>query len=89
MVVIRLLFRFLRGSFYLSLHRPRHGRVGADRDGLLPLRPHTIPESHRYAIEFELFLALALMEAFRLTLRSSNFDHPDVRHGNPRAWCSW
>jgi len=32
----------------------------------------TIPESRRYAIEFELFLALALVEAVRLAMRSSN-----------------
>jgi hypothetical protein len=32
----------------------------------------TIPESRRYAIEFEFFLALALVEGLRLTLNSSN-----------------
>ena len=32
----------------------------------------TIPESRRYAIEFEFFLALALVESLRLTLHSSN-----------------
>src|ERR1022692_5084682 len=32
----------------------------------------TIPESRRYAIEFELFLALALVEAVRLAMRNSN-----------------
>jgi hypothetical protein len=31
-----------------------------------------IPESRRYAIEFELFLALALFEGFRLAMRSPN-----------------
>jgi len=32
----------------------------------------TIPESRRYAIEFEFFLALASLEGLRLTLRSPN-----------------
>ena len=32
----------------------------------------TIPESRRYAIEFEFFVALALVEALRLALRSTN-----------------
>jgi hypothetical protein len=32
----------------------------------------TIPESRRYAIEFELFLALALVESFRLGMQNAN-----------------
>jgi len=38
----------------------------------------TIPESRRYAIEFELFLALALVEAIRL----------GVRHAIPPCACA-
>lgn len=71
-LAIRLLFRWLRGSFFFCF-----ATLGAFAFGWVATvfylsNLDTIPESHRYAIEFELFLALALMEAFRLSMRSSN-----------------
>lgn len=71
-VLIRLLFRFLRGSFYFCLVT-----LGAFVFGWISTVYYlhgidTIPESRRYAIEFELFLILALVEAIRLGLRNSN-----------------
>ena len=71
-LLIRLLFRWLHGSFYLCL-----ATLGAFVFGWIATVFYlygvdTIPESRRYAIEFEFFLALALAEAFRLTLQNSN-----------------
>jgi hypothetical protein len=71
-IVIRLLFRWQKGSFYLCF-----ATLGAFVFGWISTAWYvygidTVPESRRYAIEFELFLALALFEAFRLALRSPN-----------------
>jgi hypothetical protein len=71
-IVIRLLLRWFRTSFFFCF-----ATLGAFVFGWIATifylyNLDTIPESHRYAIEFELFLALALMEALRLALRSSN-----------------
>jgi hypothetical protein len=71
-LIVRLLFRWLRGSFYLCL-----ATLGAFVFGWISTVFYiygvdTIPESRRYAIEFEFFLALALVEGLRLTLNSSN-----------------
>ncbi len=44
----------------------------------------TIPESRRYAIEFELFLALALVEALRLAMQQRQRDGAAVRHRQRR-----
>ena len=65
-------FCFLGGSFYF-----RFATLGAVAIGWIATAYYvygvdTVPESHRYAIEFELFIALALMEAFRLTLQNQN-----------------
>jgi hypothetical protein len=71
-LAVRVMFRFLGGSFYF-----RFATLGAVAFGWIATAYYvyghdTVPESHRYAIEFELFFALALVEAFRLSLRSSN-----------------
>lgn len=71
-LLIRLAFRFLRGSFYLCFVT-----LGAFVFGWIATMFYmygldTIPESRRYAIEFELFLALALAEGFRLAMRHRN-----------------
>lgn len=71
-LVIRLLFRWAGVSFYL-----RFVTLGAFVFGWISTAYYlygvdVIPESRRYAIEFELFLALALVEGFRLALRSAN-----------------
>ncbi len=71
-VSIRLLFRWLRGSFFFCFVT-----LGAFAFGWVATVYYlghldTIPESHRYAIEFELFFALAIFEALRLAMRSSN-----------------
>ena len=65
-VAIRLLFHWLCGSFYLLLRDAWRFRLRLDCHGILSLYVDTIPESHRYAIEFEFFLALAVMETLRL-----------------------
>ena len=71
-VLIRLLFRFLRGSFYFCFVTLSAFVFGWIATIYYVFNTDTVPESHRYAIEFELFLALALLEVFRRTLRSSD-----------------
>ena len=71
-LLIRLLFRWLRGSFYLCLVTLGAFVFGWIATAFYIYGVDTIPESRRYAIEFEFFLALTLVEALRLTLRSSN-----------------
>jgi hypothetical protein len=71
-VLIRLFFLWRRGSFYFCLTV-----MGAFVFGLVSTAYYvygidTLPESRRYAIEFEFFLALALAEALRLAMRSAN-----------------
>lgn len=71
-LLLRLAFRWFRGSFFFCF-----ATLGAFTFGWIATAFYlydldTIPESHRYAIEFELFLALALLEALRRILRSSN-----------------
>jgi len=72
LVVIRLLFRLFRGSFYLCLVTMGAFTFGWIASAFYLYGLDTIPESRRYAIEFELFLALTLMEAGRLAMRSTN-----------------
>jgi hypothetical protein len=71
-LLLRLVFRFTRGSFYfcfVTLAAFAFGWIVT----FFYLGGHdTIPESRRYAIEFELFLALALVEAIRLGSRHAN-----------------
>lgn len=71
-VLIRLLFRYLKGSFYFCFVSMGTFVFGWIASIYYLYGTDTVPESHRYAIEFELFFALAFMEACRLTLRSSN-----------------
>lgn len=71
-LLIRLLFRWVRGSFYFCLVTLGAFVFGWIATAFYVYGVDVIPESRRYAIEFELFLALALAEGFRLALRSSN-----------------
>ena len=71
-LAIRALFRWRRGSFYFCLVTMGAFVFGWIATAFYLYGVDTIPESRRYAIEFEFFLALALVEAMRLTLQSSN-----------------
>jgi hypothetical protein len=71
-LLVRLAFRLLRGSFYFCMVSLGTFAFGWIATVYYLLGTDTVPESHRYAIEFEFFLVLALVEALRLTLRSSN-----------------
>ena len=71
-LLIRGLFRWRHGSFYLCLVTEGAFVFGWIATAFYIYGVDTIPESRRYAIEFEFFLALALVEALRLTLRSPN-----------------
>jgi len=69
---IRVLFRYFHGSFYFSLVTMGAWVFGFIATVFYVFGVDTIPESRRYAIEFELFAALAIVEALRLALRSAN-----------------
>jgi hypothetical protein len=71
-LLIRLLFRFLRGSFYFCFVTLGAFAFGWIATVYYLFGTDTVPESHRYAIEFEFFLALAFVEGCRLTMHSSN-----------------
>jgi hypothetical protein len=71
-VAIRLLFRRFRGSFYFCFVTMAAFTFGWIASVFYLYGLDTIPESRRYAIEFELFLTLALVEAARLAMRSAN-----------------
>jgi hypothetical protein len=71
-LLIRLLFRWRQGSFYLCLVTLGAFVFGWIATAFYVYGVDTIPESRRYAIEFEFFLALALVEGIRLTLQSPN-----------------
>jgi hypothetical protein len=71
-LLIRGLFRWRRGSFYLCLVTLGAFVFGWIATAFYVYGVDTIPESRRYAIEFEFFLALALVEGVRLTVRSPN-----------------
>jgi hypothetical protein len=71
-LVIRLCFRLWRGSFYFCGVTMGAFVFGWVATAFYVYGLDTIPESRRYAIEFELFTALALAEALRLSLRSPN-----------------
>jgi hypothetical protein len=71
-LLIRAAFRWQRGSFYFCLATMGAFVFGWISTAFYVYGVDTIPESRRYAIEFELFLALALVEAFRLAMRSTN-----------------
>jgi hypothetical protein len=72
MVVIRVAFQLLRGSFYFRMVTMGAFVFGWIAAGYYIYGVDTIPESRRYAIEFELFLVLALVEGLRLAMQSSN-----------------
>jgi hypothetical protein len=69
---IRLAFRLLRGSFYLCFVTLGAFVFGWIATAFYIYGADTIPESRRYAIEFELFVALAVVEAIRLAMRNPN-----------------
>ncbi len=71
-LLIRLLFRWWGGSFYLRFVTLAAFTFGFIATVFYIYGLDTIPESRRYAIEFELFLALAMVEAIRLAARHPN-----------------
>ncbi len=71
-LVIRAVFYWLRGPFYLSFVTLAAFAFGWIATVFYIYGIDTIPESRRYAIEFELFLVLALVEGFRVAYRSTN-----------------
>ncbi len=66
-LVIRAAFHFLGGSFYFRFTTIAAFAFCWIATSWYVFGVDTIPESRRYAIEFELFLALAVAEALRLT----------------------
>ena len=71
-LALRLLFRWTRAPFYLCFVTLAALTFGWIATAFYLGGYDTIPESRRYAIEFELFLALALVEAIRLGVRHAN-----------------
>jgi hypothetical protein len=71
-LILRLLFRWLGGSFYLRFVTLAAFTFGFIATVFYIYGLDTIPESRRYAIEFELFLALGVVEAIRLAMRHPN-----------------
>ena len=71
-LLIRLAFRVFRGSFYFCMVTMGAFVFGWIATAFYVYGLDTIPESRRYAIEFELFAALAIAEALRLAMRSTN-----------------
>jgi hypothetical protein len=72
LIVIRLVGARLRASFYFTFTILCAFAFGWIATFYYLGGIDTVPESRRYAIEFELFLALAIGEALRLTLRSKD-----------------
>jgi hypothetical protein len=73
---VRFAFHWLRGSFYFCYVTLCALVFGWLATAYYVFGIDTIPESRRYALEFELFLILALAEACRMALR---FDNSTVR----------
>ena len=71
-VAVRLVFLRTRGSFYFCFVTLCAVAFGWVATVYYLYGVDTIPESRRYALEFELFLILALAEGARLTLLSKN-----------------
>jgi hypothetical protein len=71
-LLVRALFLWLGGSFYLRLITLGVFVFGWISAVYYVFGIDTIPESRRYAIEFEFFLALALAEAIRLAVNHTN-----------------
>ena len=70
--VLRLAFRLARGSFYLCFVTLAAFTFGWVATAFYVGGLDTIPESRRYAIEFELFLVMAVVEAVRLARAHAN-----------------
>ena len=75
-LLIAFLFRRLHGSFYLCFVTLCAFTFGWLATAWYVYGLDTIPESRRYALEFELFLLVAIAEALRLALSRPN---PTVR----------
>jgi hypothetical protein len=71
-VAVRVLFRVLRGSGYFCFVTMGTFVFGAIATTYYVYGVDIIPESRRYALEFEFFLILTLVEGLRLALRSPN-----------------
>src|SRR5205814_2137653 len=71
-VLIRAAFWYSKGSFYFCLSVLCAFTFGWIATAYYVYGVDTIPESRRYALEFELFLLLAVMEGLRLTMRNPN-----------------
>jgi hypothetical protein len=71
-LLIRAGLYYARASFYFSLTILGAFTFGWIATMFYVYAIDTLPESRRYALEFELFLLLAIVEGLRLTLRSSN-----------------
>jgi len=71
-LLLRLLFRLTRAPFYLCFVTLAAFTFGWIATFFYLGGYDTIPESRRYAIEFELFLAMTLAEAIRLGSRHAN-----------------
>ncbi len=71
-LAIRAAFHLFRGSIYFCTVTMAAFVFGFIATAFYVYGIDTIPESRRYAIEFELFTALAIAEAIRLAMRSKN-----------------
>jgi hypothetical protein len=71
-MLIRAAFRYAKGSFYFCLVTLGAFVFGWIATAYYVYGVDTIPESRRYALEFELFLLLAVVEGLRLAMRHSN-----------------
>ena len=71
-IVIRAAFRYWHGSFYFGLVTLGAFTFGWIATAYYVWDVDTLPESRRYALEFELFVILALVEATRLAMKNPN-----------------
>lgn len=71
-LMLRAMFHWTRASFYLRFVALAAFTFGWIATAYYLGGQDTIPESRRYAIEFELFLTLALVELIRLGVRHAN-----------------
>lgn len=71
-LAIRVAFRVFRGSTYFCMVTIGAFVFGWVATAFYVYGLDTIPESRRYAVEFELFAALAIVEALRLAARNPN-----------------
>jgi hypothetical protein len=71
-LLLRFALRFTRASFYFRLILLGTFAFGWIACVYYLLGVDTVPESHRYAIEFEFFLALAITESLRLSSKNAS-----------------